>query len=258
MFNLHVGMPGIVPDLLESIVQAGILRGDSSPSVLSLELWQEHFRNLVNAKQKEAHLNVAAWHKTEAAIADMSARGSVAISQHALLGPPEDCFLKRKVLPYADARIARVSNIFAAAPLTVHLTMSCQFDYLHKVMHRLPKEKVFAQQSIVPSWSDLVRRIKAAAPDRQIMVWDFENPEKIALAFMVCLLDTKDEGLIDAIDAYLSVTIKRPNFAIKSPEIPHEMVDRMDAQYDFDLEEINQIEGVSLILPDSIPEEFYL
>ena len=261
MFNFHVGIPGIVPDLLNSIVQAGILKGDSSPSILSQELWQEQFRSLVNTKQLEALLNVAARRTAEATVADLSALGSVAISQHALLGTPEDCFLKHKVLPYADARIARVSDIFAAVPLTVHLTIFSQFDYLHTAMNRLPKGKAFPQPSIVPSWSKLVQRIKVAAPDRQIMVWDFENPEKIALAFMICLLDTKDDGLIDAIATHLSVTIKRPEPAINSPEISgvsHEMIDRMDAQYDFDLEEINRIEGVSLILPDSIPEEFHL
>jgi hypothetical protein len=257
MFNLHVGIPGIVPDLLNSIVQAGILKGDSSPSILSRKLWQEQFRNLINAKQKEAQFNVAAWRTTEATIADLSALGPVAVSQHALLGRPEDCFLKRKVLPYTDARIARISDLFAAVPLTIHLTISSQFDYLHTTMNRLPKGKTFPQPSIVPSWSELVRRIKGAAPDRQILVWDFESPEKIALAFMIFLLDTKDEELIDAIDAHLSVTIKRPETAINSPEIPHEMINRMDAQYDFDLEAINQIEGVSLILSDSIPDKLH-
>lgn len=258
MFNLHVGIPGIVPDLLHSVVHAGLLRRDDAPAVLSRRLWQEQFRGLVNAKRTKAALDVAAWRTTKATISDLSAHDAVAVSQHALLGGPEDCFLKRKVLPYTDARIARVSEIFADVPLTFHLTIQTQFDYLHTTMSRLPEGKIIPLQGIVPpSWSGLVRRIKAAAPDRQIIVWDFERPEKVALAFMICLLDTKDPALIEVLDAHLSKTIKRPA-SPNSHEIPRIPHDRLDAQYDLDLEALKQIEGVSLILPESIPEEFHL
>lgn len=260
MFNLHVGIPGIVPDLLHSAVHAGLLRRDGASAVLSRKLWQEQFRGLVNAKGTKAALDLAAWRAVEATIADLSAHGAVAISQHALLGSPEDCFLKRKVLPYTDARITRVSEIFAAVPLTFHLTIFSQFDYLRTTMNRLPAGKALPQPGIVPSWSALVRRIRAAAPDRQLIVWDFERPEKIALAFMIRLLDTKDPALIEALDAHLSTTIKRPAHpnSHEIPGIPHEIIDRLDVQYDLDLEAIKQIEGVSLILPESIPEEFHL
>jgi len=261
MFNFHVGIPGIVPDLLHSIVKAGILNGKNSPSILPSKLWQEQFRGLVNTKQKRAVFDVAAWGAAEAIIADLSAFGTVAVSQHALLGCPEDCFLKRKVLPYTDARIARTSELFAAVPLAFHLTISSQFDYLCTIMNRLPEGKAFSQPSIVPSWSELVLRIRAAAPDRQIVVWDFEKPEKAALAFLISLLDARDTALIEALVAHLSVTIKRPELPINSREIhriPHDQIERLDAQYDLDLQVISKIEGVSLILPDSFPEEFHL
>lgn len=262
MFNLHVGIPGIVPDLLHSVVYAGLLRRDGAPAVLSRKLWQEQFRGLVNAKRTKAIFDAAAWRATKATITDLSAHGAVAVSQHALLGGPEDCFLKRKVLPYTDARIARVSEIFADVPLTFHLTIQSQFDYLHNTMNRLPEGKTIPLPGIVPpSWSGLVQRIKAAAPERQIIVWDFEKPEKVALAFLICLLDTKDAALIEALDAHLSVTIKRPKPPGGSHEIlgvPHDMIERLDAQYDLDLKALNKIEGVSLILPESIPEEFHL
>lgn len=260
MFNLHVGIPGIVPDLLHSVVLAGLLKRDGAPAVLSRKLWQEQFRGLVNAKRTKAAFDVAAWRAVEATIADLSTHGAVAVSQHALLGGPEDCFLKRKVLPYTDDRIAQVSEIFAAVPLTFHLTISSQFDYLHTTMLPLSAGKALPQPGIVPSWSALVRRIRAAAPDRPLIVWDFERPEKVALAFMICLLDTKDPALIEALDAHLSKTIPPPTSSNSNeiPGITDEMIDRLDAQYDLDLEALKQIEGVSLILPESIPEEFHL
>lgn len=261
MFNLHVGIPGIVPDLLHSVVHAGLLKIDDAPAVLSRQLWQKQFRGLVNAKRKNAALDAAAWRWTEAAISDLSAYDTVAVSQHALLGGPEDCFLKPKVLPYTDARIARVSEIFAAVPLTFHLTIQSQFDYLHATMARLLASSDSLQRGIVPSWSGLVRRIRAAAPDRKIVVWDFEQPEKVALAFMVCLLEVHDTALIKALEAHLYATLKRPGSPIGSndiPGMPQEMIDRLDAQYDLDLQDLGKIEGVSLIVPDSISEEFHI
>lgn len=261
MFNLHVGIPGIASDLLHSTVHAGLLKRDGAPAVLSRKLWQEQFRGLVNAKSTKATFDVAAWRATKATIADLSAYDAVAVSQHAFLGSPEDCFLKRRALPYTHARIARVSEIFADVPLTLHLTLQSQFDYLHTTMNRLPAGETIPQSGLVPSWSELVRRIKAAAPDRQIVVWDFEKPEKVALAFLICLLATKDAALIKALDALLSATIRRPEPPSGSHEtlgIPHDLIERMDAQYDLDLEDISKIEGVSLILPESVPEEFHL
>ena len=260
MFNLHVGIPGVAPDLLHSVVRAGLLKRDGAPAVLSPKVWQEQFRGLVNAKRSKAELDIVAWPKTKATIAALSAHDAIAGSLHALLGGPEDCFLKRKVLPYADARIARVSEVFAAVPLTFHLTIQSQFDYLQTSMNRLPEGKTLAPPGIIPSWSALVQRIRVAAPDREILVWDFERPEKVALAFMIYLLGTNDPALIDALEAYLSKTIQRlsPPSSHSIAGLSHEMIDLLDAQYDLDLQALKQIEGVLLIRPELIPEDFHL
>lgn len=261
MFNLHIGIPGVVPDLLQAVAQAGLLKADHGPQILPRKLWQEQFRGLVNAKRKEAAFNVAGWRATEGAIAELSARGSVAASLHALLGGAEDCFLKSKVLPYTEARIGRVSEIFAAVPLTFHLTIQSQFDYLRATVERVPEGKVFPEPRTVPSWAQLVRRIKAAAPGSQIVVWDFERPDKVALAFLICLLDTKDGGLIEALDEHLSKTLQHPDslpIAHEIPGISHELTDRLDVQYELDLAAIGQMTDVSLILPENIPEEFHI
>ena len=76
---------------------AGLLRREGAPTVLSRKLWQQQFRGMVNAKRTKAALDAAAWRATEATIANLSAHGAVAVSQNALLGGPEYCFLKRKV-----------------------------------------------------------------------------------------------------------------------------------------------------------------
>jgi len=259
MFNLHAGIPGIVPDVLQHVVQDGLLKSNNAPVVLSHKIWQEQFRGLVNAAKQKGTLDVAAWRATEETISNMSARGSVAISQHALLGRPEDCFLKRKVLPYADARIAMVSKIFAAAPLTFHLTISSQFDYLRNILHRPSTRVATSEPKIFPTWISLVQRIRKAAPDRQIVVWDFERPEKAVLPFLVRLLDINDSALIQNLERYLSN--KFPGLSYTHNQeisgISRDTVERMDAQYELDLEAIKNIKGVSLILSDSMHRNFY-
>ncbi|MFV0490397.1 MAG: hypothetical protein ACK5M4_01080 [Pseudorhodobacter sp.] len=260
MFNLHIGIPGIIPDLLHSIAQTGILKADNAPQVLPRKLWQEQFRSLVNARRTTAAFNVTDRRSAEVTIGELSARGPVAASQHALLGLPEDCFFKNKVLPYTEARIGQISEIFAAVPLTFHLTIRSQFDYLRLAMNRRPEDRALTEPRIIPSWAQLVHRIKASAPDSQVVVWDFEQPEKVALAFLICLLDTRDGRLIETLAEYLGMTLKRPEMPLNNHEIPGiapELADRLDVQYELDLKALDQIDGVSLILPENVPEEFH-
>lgn len=260
MFNLHIGIPGIIPDLLHSVGQAGLLKEGSSPQVLPRKLWQEQFRGLINTKPMGAACNVAGWRAVEATIAELSARSFVAASQHALLGVPEDCFVTSKVLPYTEARIGRVSEIFGAVPLTFHLTILSQFDYLRATVNRLPAGAVFPKPRIIPSWAQLVRRIKSAAPATQVVVWDFEQPEKVALAFLICLLNTKDGRLIKELDGHLRKTLKPPEMPLNNHEIPgiaQEFTAQLDVQYELDLQALDEIDGVSLILPKHVPVELH-
>lgn len=261
MFNLHIGIPGVVPDLLHSIVQAGILNTDEAPQILSRKLWQDQFRRLVNANRTDTILASESWRIAEMTIADLSTCRSCAASQHAVLGKAEDCFLKNKVLPYTEQRIKRVSQIFATVPVTYHLTIQCQIDYISAAMQRTPPHGVWAEPRIIPSWAELVSRIRAADPRSQIVVWDFERPDKMALAFLTTLLDVYESTLIEAIYEHL---LKTRNMLPVLPvdyatlEMSSDVMDRLDLQYEIDLNAIAGIAGVSLILPKNIPEEFHL
>ncbi|PKQ10557.1 MAG: hypothetical protein CVT70_19010 [Alphaproteobacteria bacterium HGW-Alphaproteobacteria-1] len=105
-----------------------------------------------------------------------------------------------------------------------------------------------------------MQRIKTVAPANQIVVWDFEQPTKVTLAFLICLLDTNDARLIEALHKYLIKTLDRPEMPISSHEIPgidHEFSYHLDVQYELDLEAIRQTDGVLLIRPEDVPEEFY-
>ena len=260
MFNMHLGVPGVFPDLLHSIAKAGMLRSSERPYVLPRKLFQQKLRGMINATMTEASVNVMAWRAAKTFVSELSNQGTVVISQHAMLGNPESSF-KKKVLPYAEARVLRITDIFAAVPLTFHLTITNQFDYLQATMESWGEGQVFPTPRNVPSWADLVRRMKAAAPDRQIIVWDFERPEIVALAFAISMLNTTDNSLIKDLKQHMSAHFKSPEHKANRQEIPgldHDLIHRLDAQYDVDLAVIEVTEGVSLIRPESIPEEFHL
>lgn len=261
MFNLHIGIPGVVPDLLHSITQAGILNTDGAPKILSREVWHSQFRGIVNANRNDTISNSKSWNAAKMTIADLSAYRCVAASQHALLGKAKDCFLKNRVLPYTEERIKRVSQVFATVPVTYHLTIQCQIDYLNATIQRTPEHGVFSELRIIPSWAQLVSRIRAADPHSQIVVWDFERPDKMALAFLICLLDFYENTRIEVIYEYLA---KRRNLLSILPvdygvsNMSPDLTDRLDSQYECDLEVIGGMEDVSLMLPKNIPEEFHL
>ena len=261
MFNLHIGTPGIIPNMVHSVEQANLLEGCSDVQILSQKTWQEQFRGLVNRDQNKASFSATDWRAVEEKVVDLSNQGPVALSQHALMGRIEDCFIKRKMLPYADKRLGRLTEIFANVPVTLHLTIQNQFDYLQAAVNRLPEGKSFPEPRVVPSWSELVRRIKAAAPGTKVVVWEFDKPEEVALSFLMYLLNIENDGLINAMRRHLRATLKRQDTTLNGDEFPgpfHELTNRMDLQYELDLLALGRMKGVSLIPIGSIPKELHL
>lgn len=261
MFNFHIGLPGLASDLLSSVSQADVFKTGATARVMPQERWREQFRGLVNTEGADPTSKIKAVRTAERAIADWAKDGAVAISQHALLGAPEDCFLKEKPLPHADARIERVSELFASVPLTFHIAVQNQLDYLLAAMNRRPESRIAQKLRTIPSWSQLALRIKMAAPGRQIIVWDMEQPNKTTLAFAISMLDVSDSASIIIQNwprARIMTQSNQMAGNLETQGLSSDLVDRLDAQYDLDLEEISQIEGVSLVLPQNVPDELHL
>lgn len=261
MFNLHIGIPGIIPDLLHSIERSKVFAGIQSPKILSRKLWQDNFRGLINSPAREVNSELQNWTNSQVELFQIFECESFAASQHALLGGVEDCFQKNRTLPYSDLRVARVSEIFDLVPLTFHLTIQSQFEYFNASTLRLSKNKTPLDIRGIPSWSQLVKRIKAAAPERNIVVWDFEDHQKAILPFVISLLDIKDGSQIESLSIYLKRYIIRHGPTVIKDDIlalSPDMVEEMDYQYNFDLLSIDQIEGVSLVRVSDIPIDFYL
>lgn len=259
MFNLHIGVPGVAPNLLHSIEQTKILKGPRGPQIISRKLWKQQFRGLINSRKIEDYTNITALRAAETTIAELSRHDSVAASQHALLGAPEECFFKNTVLPHTESRMRQVSDIFAAVPLRIHLTIQSQFEHLQVATNRLTKDMIFSEPRTTPSWAALVRRIKVAAPATQIVVWDFENPRQVALGFLATLLNINDPILIESLKTYIMsnfINTNTPPVSGAITEASKWAAEGFDTQYELDLQEISQMPGVNLIFPRDLPREY--
>lgn len=255
MFSLHVGIPRVVPDLLHFIASAGLLKNQPGVHILPKRGYQTKLRRYVNAKGMLIHADIDGFRDTTEFIRDLSRFDLVAISQHALLGAPEEVFVSGKILPRAEARLAKISELLGDRRTIIHVAVTSQFEYLSGMAATADEEVFAAALNKVPSWSELVRRLRSACPERELVVWDFEQPRFAALAFLVTMLDAKDADLIEMIHRKIMKhpDIKHPEFANDSAagrgfsELPHHTIDRLDGQYEADLLRIEEMEGVSLI-----------
>jgi hypothetical protein len=110
------------------------------------------------------------------------------------------------------------------------------------------------------SWSELVFRIRRGAPERNLVVWDFDRPNAIALPFVEAMLGLK------AIDIKQQVleAISNETTPVGSGPIDYSddtlarAVARLDAAYERDLDEIERMEGVTLVRHEAISPDRHL
>lgn len=261
MFNVHIGIPGIVPTLLESPELLQIIRKRNEADLIPNTRWHEKFRSVINREKDTDPATVAMWKSARLEIAALENQAKLTASQHALLGTTVEAFTKKRAFPKAEERLARLSEVFERNALTIHLTLTSQFEYLKLAMQRASDPSVIRQTNIVPSWSNLVSRIRKAAPECDIVVWDFEQPRKITTAFVVNVFGVTDEKLIADVHSWLAFNLPMPALspsAGSSPDILTDYADSLDVQYDIDLDTISEMKNVTMIRAGSIPPEFFV
>lgn len=254
MFNLHAGIPGVASDLLHSVDKSRILESQDSSAIISRPVWKKQFRELINTRWREAALDTDSWSNVEEILSDFSRYNTVAISQDALLGVAEDSFLKDKVLPQTEARISRVAEIFSGHSVMLHFAITSQLDYFYEFVHSKNNMDMISEARTVPSWSSLIERIREIVPEFGIMVWDFERPREIALPFLGELLRVNDFDLILELKELVSSAFpehENPLVSESLPGLSFEIIERLDVQYELDLQTLAKMEGVTLVRPPS-------
>ncbi len=249
--NIHIGLPGLFPKLLESFSKTDFAKAHSV-EVLSTVAWQRHFLPFINSK-KDLLQDLSLRAQAEDALEELSDRAEFIISQHDLLGSPEGCFFKDRLLPFTEARITRLVDLFEDRPLEFHVIITNQVDYFRLTIEPFIEKMNNAAALQIPSWSSLVERIQSAAPNVGIHVWDFERPDLIAGQFMMGILEQADSRFADEINAHLVARLNSIPVVQDDPEtrfLPQDLEERLDLQYERDLEILSDLDGIILKLGD--------
>lgn len=184
----------------------------------------------------------------------------LAASQHAMMGHPKVVFKDGAILPHAESRIERLSVLFEATTLDLHLTIMNQFHYLSRLPLEYHNTSQSQQDDTVPSWFELVLRIRKACPTRRILVWDFMQPERVALPFSMTVLNV-DEDLSDHVRKPVSEAIAHSKLLSKvfrNDHLSDEAGQVLDAQYETDLQNIEGMENVVLVRSEKVPKDLHV
>lgn len=260
MLNFHLGIPGIVQELVQCLADSGPVRTAENILVLPRDEYRRVFLELVNARSGAAASDPEALERVKSFTDAASALDTVAVSQPNFFGIAADVLRPRKAFPLAEARVERLSALIGSLDMTYHLVIVSQIDYILKMKRMSVAERLAAVRDAQFSWAEVVFRIRRGAPDRNLVVWDFDLPSATALPFVTTMLDIDPRDLRPQIEAAIS----REKTPVGSGSIDYSdaglatAVERLDARYELDLDEIDSMNGVTLIRHEAIPVEFHL
>ncbi len=258
--NFHIGAPRIASDIVHVAGKTRDLRHASHCRILTSKEFQKHIRPTVNGT-----LDVSALVDTDPEEENFwkSVRECevLAASQHAMMGHPNVVFKAGTILPKAEHRIERLSALFETTSLDLHLTIMNQLAYLSRLpTNYLTQEDTGGLNDTIPSWFELVGRIRRVCPSRRILVWDFMMPETVALPFVMTVLNV-DEALADAIRKPVSASIAHNNLISKVFQksiLSEDVSDILHSQYEKDLDNIETMENVVLIRGEKVPADLHV
>jgi hypothetical protein len=253
MFNVHIGLPGLLPDILH---KHSVPKSDlefASSKLLTREEYEINFQRLIFRPGKAGAQDPLAVKQAAIFIEKLLQNKNVAISQPNVLGPQAQVYNSAGILPFAETSVRRLSKLLNQGEVAFHLLITNQVDYI-LAMARLPrveKEKLIINSNV--SWVRLVERLRNAVPNRQITVWDIERPSIVAPLFISDLLRTpirlsNESGVeLPSRDRY---TLADEIQDQASGELLASIYN-LDNQYEDDLEAIGRLDNIRLIGAES-------
>ena len=105
--------------------------------------------------------------------------GRLVLSNEHFLGTTPRAVGGGRLYPLAEARAAALANLFPEAPCALHLAIRNPAAFLPAVFARL-RDVPYAQfmagtDPLALSWSDVVARLRAGAPEARLVVWCDED-----------------------------------------------------------------------------------
>lgn len=257
MINFHIGAPRIGAELLHVVTAAPSLRTYPDLFVLPQASYRENFRTLVNTRGT-IHSEEGLRSKAHKVIRSMTEYDITAISQHAALGTHTDLMSSQRGITRAATRVTALSSLFMDHPLTLHFMITNQVEYLNWTLRSGARAAIASGTNF--SWSTLVGRLKAAAPERDFVVWDFERPRGVALAFVSEMLGTSDSQFLTEARYLIETNQSYKDFSNTQHNLGglEDSLALIDEQYERDLDLIAKMKGVAVINSDAVPKNLQL
>jgi hypothetical protein len=124
MLNVHLGAPGIVPELLQSLSVSEPVRAADDVYIAPPSDYRELFKQLVNAKARTGLASPDAIQGIREFTHLASVLEVVALSHSNFFGYAADALVSRKAFPSAEARVGRFSSLIGSCAMTFHLVIT--------------------------------------------------------------------------------------------------------------------------------------
>lgn len=259
--NFHIGAPRIASRIVQTLGKMQPTLGTPHVEMLSQKDYKNYFRHLVNGSNDILTLATQDGRAQAAFLGQLRGAELLVASQPGLMGHPRDVFRDGLILPGAEDRVARLSQIFIDTDLDLHLAITHPADYLRALQGDISLTKVMGGfHGSVPSWLEFATRLRRACPNRRLLVWDFEAPDKVALAFAMTMLsvdETHLTGLKAPVAEALQVSTLLP-MIMDQQAVPNDLMAQLDARYEEDLNALDQLDNTVLIRSNLIPEDLWL
>lgn len=244
--NFHVGFPRVGPNLTKSIGEHFNLKDNGDVLFVSHAYFRANLRTVINTYHlgRREELNGAM--RMEEFERDCADFGTIVMSQSSLLGYPRDLLAQGRLRNRALTRVRSLSCLFDAMPLTLHLLIEPQADYLA----RLLSSQAITISHIRPfSWYELTNGIQGQLGEHKLMIWDYREPEQMEEVFFTAMAGNKlsikasaTRRILRRVEQESKQRQREDTFAGHA-----KIMQELDDLYHDDLRGIDRIPGVQLI-----------
>jgi hypothetical protein len=246
MYNMHIGFPRITFRSLSFIGETVMLPDPAQTYVLSHRIFHEELRSVINnyrtAKKQEDSLQ-----PVKRLFKNLAKYATVSISQPGLLGASRELLFSERAIQRGASRVAAISELLSTSEVTFHIAITSQLDYVIGAFGDEARDIISERPPF--SWKPVIEAIAGAAPERNFVVWNFDDPERIEEQFLCELLG--QNLYYSDVDGQLSERYSE-NKRLNIPSIAslHRQLDLYEDMFEDDILSIREIDGVSMITPD--------
>lgn len=249
--NFHIGLPKIAANLIHETAfgKRSVRRQDSK--VITNSEYRQLIRPFVNDRSTISQPRGFTSSNLEKLKTELCSMEQVIASQHSLMGSPEHVIRADQMLPLASKRLANLSGVFHEFEMTFHVALRSQLSTALMFF----REAKFSQQAAhfldsPAQWFTLLELLSRACPNRQFVVWDFEDEILAAKPFVSEIFDLAPDDLHDAGYAQIREAIQ-PEVALRKifsfeENLSNEERTEHKKFYQDDLNRINALPNVTV------------